>query len=71
MSNPFDSRAHTTTDAAREIVSQMSREDMENFDRNDWWEGVSNMQEGGWEYLDTSEILDEMKRLIAEELVSL
>jgi hypothetical protein len=54
----------TAAEAATEIVDQMSDDDRANFDRDEWFEGVSNMQASGWEHLDTDDILDEIAKIV-------
>jgi hypothetical protein len=61
-SNPAEN--DTPQDAATEIVHHMSDNDRANFDRDEWREGVSNMQAGGWEHLDTGDILDAIEAML-------
>jgi hypothetical protein len=58
------SSSNEITEFAAEIISQMGSEDRASFDRDAWFEGVSNFQ-AGMEHLSTDDILDEIERQLA------
>jgi len=51
---------------AIEIVSQMSTEDRARFNRDEWFEGVGNLQAGGMDHVSTDAILDAIEDQIGE-----